>query len=121
MPANDTSGTRPRSKRSNPAPAVRALDISMARSPRKLKKITPSPSSMAATGPPSGFRTVNAGSTWSLMPGSCARKCSTAAAALGNPAASPRTWALQPRATMLQSASYRSMVTTIRPPPEAMR
>ena len=33
----------------------------------------------------------------------------------------PRTWASQPRLTTSQSALYRSMVTFIRPPPDAIR
>jgi hypothetical protein len=50
MPAKRTSGFRTRSNLSKLSPSSKARLISMARSPRKLKRTTASPSTMGATG-----------------------------------------------------------------------
>ena len=67
MPANATSGRRPRSKYGNSA-SSKARESSMARSPRKLKSTTPAPSRIGPTGPASSTMT-KAGSIWSLPSG----------------------------------------------------
>src|SRR5262249_19098346 len=52
MPAKRTSGRRPRSILVSSGPSSKAREISMARSPRKLKKTTASPSPIGPTRPP---------------------------------------------------------------------
>ena len=54
------------------APLQSASEISIARSPRKLKTMTPSPDLTAPTGT-SPSTIVNAGRTWSLIPGTSSR------------------------------------------------
>jgi len=56
-----------------------------------------------------------------MMPGCLARWLSTAALADGKVGAAARTWVCQPRSTIGQSASYRSIVICMRPPPETIR
>ena len=55
------------------------------------------------------------------MPGVSSRKVAMASAALAKRRPWARTWRFQPRSTMAQSASYRSIVMNMRPPPLAMR
>ena len=69
IPAYSTCGVRTRSNLSNSLPMSKLLEISMARSPRKLKKITLSPSSTVPTGLPSCAMT-KAGRSWSITPSS---------------------------------------------------
>ena len=76
------------------------------RSDRKLKLMTTSSSIMGPHGCPFFFCTItNGGKYWSHMLGSAFLRAVMASAALSNLCGdSPRTWANQPRATILQSA-----------------
>ena len=94
----------------------------MTRSARKLNSTTASPSTTGPTGAPAASTMTNGSSHWSDTAASPSpRSVLTAVRASVNVwGASPRTWAFHPRSTMPQSASYRSMVTRMRPPPDAI-
>mmetsp|Transcript_14287 Transcript_14287/g.43908 ORF Transcript_14287/g.43908 Transcript_14287/m.43908 type:complete len:213 (+) Transcript_14287:1127-1765(+) len=114
-------GTRTRSNLSNSGPVSKAFEISTTRSERKLKMTTASPSSTLPTGAPAWSTTTKAPRFWSEAPDSAFILATISDATVPFSGASPSTCAFQPRSTMSHSASYRSMVTFIRPPPDAIR
>mmetsp|Transcript_561 Transcript_561/g.1782 ORF Transcript_561/g.1782 Transcript_561/m.1782 type:complete len:251 (-) Transcript_561:240-992(-) len=116
-PANRTFGYRTRSKLLKSGYS-NALEISTTRSARKFAMTTASSSSTVPTGLPSASVMTNGSTYWSLSPPSF----SLFSASIGSVnlcGASPRTCAFHPRSTIAQSASYRSIVTFMRPPPDA--
>mmetsp|Transcript_20858 Transcript_20858/g.43999 ORF Transcript_20858/g.43999 Transcript_20858/m.43999 type:complete len:241 (-) Transcript_20858:325-1047(-) len=118
-PTKLTFGTRSRLNLLNSSPPSKALVISSTRSERKLKMTTASLSSIGPTGLPSPSTTTNGPMFWSdTSPSLSALYASIALVFLVG--ASPRTCARHPFSTMPQSASYRSIVTTMRPPPDAI-